>query len=184
MLEIKVPKKDCWDEEKEIFVIFPETHLKLEHSLVSLQKWESKFHTPFFATSDKTYDEVLEYIVCMTINDVEDKSVYQYIPDVEMQRIIDYIKDPMTATWFGKKDNTSKIGTKSREIITAEVIYYWMIKLGIPMECQKWHLNQLMTLIKVINVKDAKKPKRSKSDVAQEWAAINAARRAKYNTRG
>lgn len=184
MLEIDIPDQEYWDEEHQEFINIPGTHLKLEHSLISLQKWESKCHIPFFATADKTYEEVREYIMCMTINEVKDKSVYQYIPDNQLEKIINYIKDPMTATWFNKKDNTSKLGTRSREVITAEVIYYWMIELGIPMECQKWHLNQLMTLIKVINVKSTKKPKRNKNEIAQEWAALNAKRRSMYNTRG
>lgn len=188
MLEITIPEQhyELYDEEKEEFlppVDIKKTTLQLEHSLISLKKWEQRWHVPFLGKEEKTYEELSDYVRCMTLTHGIDPQVYKHIPKSEMEKIIEYIKDPMTATWF--RDN-GLIGAQnsSREMVTAEIIYYWMIALSIPVEFQKWHLNQLLTLIKVVNIKNSKPQKRDKISAAKERDAINKARRAKYKSKG
>lgn len=181
MLEITVPGLDDWDEKTETFVPrIKEQTLRLEHSLVSLSKWESKWHKSFLHSRDKTNEEILDYIRCMTLTQNVDPNVYFRLSDDNVRQINAYIENPMTATTFSRQEK----GGPNNEIITAELIYYWMIVHQIPYECRKWHLNQLLTLVQVCNIKNGPKKKRSKSSVAREQAAINAARKKKYNTRG
>lgn len=187
MKEIIVPacKNEFFDDytERFIYVDIKETCLQLEHSLISVRKWEEKWHKPFLKKEDKTIEEILDYIRCMTLNSKRvDPEVYKYIPNNLVNEIINYIKDPMTATTF----NDSLIGAQknSREIVTSEIIYYWMVTYNIPVEFQKWHLNQLLTLIKVVSIKNGPQRKMSKRDAAQQRAALNKARRAKYNSKG
>lgn len=188
MLELILPKGEIWDEERERFIYYDGTDgktIQLEHSLISLKKWEEKWHKPFLGKEEKTYSEICDYVRCMTITKGIPDSAYYYIPADIMNRIVDYIQDPMTATWFtsGPTENgTPKMGGK--EVITAEIIYYWMISLNIPPEYQKWHLNQLMTLIKVVSIKNTPSKKMSKKDITKQNAALNAQRRAKYKTKG
>lgn len=183
MLEIDIPEQELWDEENEIFIRVPKASLKLEHSLLSLKNWEAKWHKAFLKDDKKTLEEIRDYIRCMTINKVPDDFVYDFIPVTIIKDIIDYIKDPHTATWFSDRSLESLKGHR-KEVITAEVIYYWMVELNIPIECQKWHLNQLITLIKVINLKNVPKKKMSPKEAAMERAALNAKRRAQYKTKG
>ena len=173
MLKITIPGQEFWDEEKEEFVQTASTTLQLEHSLIALSKWESKWHKPFLGKEKKTVEETLDYIRCMTLTQNVNPDVYKTITNDVINEVTAYIDDSMTATWFSDKDKTSP----SREVVTAEVIYYWMVTLNIPFECQKWHLNRLLTLIKVCNAKNSPPKKRSKREIAQEHAAINAARR-------
>lgn len=179
MLEIKIKTTELWDEEKEEFIDPKEETLKLEHSLVSLSKWESKYHKPFITKEQKTRAETIDYIRFMTLNKNVDPDIYYCISNEDMDKINQYIEDPMTATTFSGKDK----GT-SREQITAELIYYWMIALNIPFECQKWHLNKLLTLIRVCNIKNAPPKKMGKNDLMRRNAALNAARRKKFNSKG
>lgn len=182
MLEVTIPEKELFDEDNNEFVKIPETTLCLEHSLLSVKKWESIHHKPFLG-KEKTIEEIIDYVRCMTIPTKKiNPEVYKYIPVNVLEQILEYIKDPMTATWF----NDANIGgsRSSSEAVTAEIIYYWMITLNIPVEFQKWHLEQLLTLIKVCNVKNAPKKKMSKKEAAMQRRQLNAARRAKYNTKG
>ena len=152
MLRIEIPlTPECWDEEKQEFVDSKTQTLQLEHSLVSLSKWESKWCKPFFSTNAKTYEEVL-----------------------------DYINAPMTATTFNE---TSTKG-RGRDIITSELIYYWMIAFNIPVEFQKWHINRLLTLIRVCEIKNSPGKKMSSKEITSQYAALNAARKKKLNTKG
>lgn len=194
MLEITIPKQHhrFFDEEKEQFYtvdIPKDVHLELEHSLISLRKWESRTHKPFLGEEKKTAEETIEYIKCMTLNKIHaDPICYNYIPEEELNRIREYIGDSMTATWFGNSKGETG-GPRKKETVTAEIVYYWMVELGIPMEYERWHLNQLITLIKVITIKrkemDPKnKKKRPTKDLIAERARINAERRKKYNTQG
>lgn len=180
MLRIKVPiTSECWDEEKGEFIPSKAVTLQLEHSLVSLSKWESKWCKPFLSNVEKTEEEVLDYIKFMTLTQNVDPEVYNHLTQENVNQINEYINAPMTATTFA--DN--KQG-KGREIITAELIYYWMVALNIPFECQKWHLNRLITLVRVCNIKNEPPKKMSKRDIMSRNASLNAARRKQLNTRG
>jgi hypothetical protein len=161
-----------WDEVKEEFVTIKEQALALEHSLVSISKWESKWHKSFISTKTKTTEESIDYIRCMTLTQNVDPRVYNFLTDEHMRQVSEYIDAPMTATTFSKSDKPP-----SREIITAELIYYWMIALNIPFECQKWHLNKLFTLINVCNIKNAPPKKMSRREAINRTRSINAARR-------
>ena len=186
MLRITIPaSKDVeyWDESKECFVTMPgmkEQTLQLEHSLVSLSKWESKWNKAFLSKSNKTEEETIDYIKCMTLTQNVNPEVYNHLTRENIDAVNEYISAPMTATTITEEN--SKTGAK--ETVTAELIYYWMIALQIPFECQKWHLNRLLTLVKVCNVKNAPPKKRSKRDIMSRNAALNAARRKQLNTRG
>lgn len=187
MFEVVIKKQhyEFWDEKKEEFIVvdIPETKLQIEHSLISLKKWEQKWHKPFLKEDEKTQEEILDYIRCMTINNNVDPEIYKWLPPDIINCILEYIHDPMTATWFSN-EKTVGMQKNSREIITAEIIYYWMIALNIPVEFQKWHLNQLLTLIKVVSIKNQKEQKKDRATAAKERAALNAARRAKYRSKG
>ena len=181
MLRITVPiSPEGWDEERGEFVEPKTQVLQLEHSLVSLSKWESKWHKAFLSKKDKTPMEILDYVRCMTITQNIDSDVYRHLTKENFQEINEYINAPMTATTFAKDES----GRGNREVITAELIYYWMIELQIPFECQKWHLNRLLTLIRVCNIKSQPGKKMSKRDTASQYAQLNAARRKRYNTKG
>lgn len=185
MLEITVPAEEVWDDEKEEFVsspIFREWHLQLEHSLVSLSKWERKWHKPFFSKKDKSLAEIIDYIKCMTITKNVPPNVYDRISknQILIDQISAYIDDPMTATTFSN-DSSKRSG---RETITAELIYYWMISQGIPVEFEKWHINSLLTLIRVCNIKNSPGKKMSASETARRNAALNEARRKKHHSKG
>lgn len=180
MLRITIPATELFDDEKQEFVYLKEQTLVLEHSLVSLSKWESRWNKAFLGREDKTREEILDYIKCMTITNNVDPEVYKCLTQDNINRINDYINAPMTATHF--YDDTR--GGLSRETVTSELIYYWMIALNIPFECQKWHLNRLITLIKVCNIKNTPPKKMSKSAIMQRNAELNAQRRKKLHTTG
>lgn len=179
MLKITVPSKEMFDEQNQSFFTLKEQILQLEHSLVSLSKWESKWCKPFLSKEEKTLEETLDYIKCMTITQNVDPNVYNRLSESNIREINDYIGAPMTATTFNNQQQKG-----SNEITTAELIYYWMISFNIPMECQKWHLNKLLTLIRVCNVKNAPAKKMNRREVASRYAAINAARKKQLNTHG
>jgi len=180
MLQITIPAVELWDERKQEFVTTKEQTLSLEHSLVSLSKWESRWCKPFLTKQEKTFEETLDYIKFMTITQNVDPEIYRYLTNENINEINRYIEAPMTATYFSDEKNSKT----NREQITAELIYYWMIALNIPFECQKWHLNRLLTLIKVCNIKNQPPKKRSKKEIMSRNAALNAARRKQLNTKG
>lgn len=180
MLEITIPETEQWDELKQEFVYTKAQTLQLEHSLVSLSKWESKWCKPFLSKEDKTFEETIDYIRCMTLNRHVPDEVYGFLTRSNIKQINEYISAPMTATWFNK-DVTGRGG---REQITSELIYYWMIALNIPFECQKWHLNRLLTLIRVCNLKNQPSKKMSRREIMSRNAALNAARRKQLGTNG
>ena len=181
MLYITVPSVELWDEVKEEFVKTKEQTLQLEHSLVSISKWEAKWCKVFLSKKEKTYEETIDYIKCMTITQNVSPDTYKYLTKDNIEQINKYISAPMTATWFSE----DKSGSRSNsEQVTSELIYYWMIAFNIPFECQKWHLNRLLTLIRVCNIKNKPAKKMSKSDIMRRNASLNAARRKQLNTNG
>ena len=180
MLRITIPAIELWDENKEEFINTKEQTLQLEHSLVSLSKWESKWNKPFLSKDTKTEEEELDYIKCMTITQNVDPNVYKFIPLNVREEIKEYINAPMSATWFSEDKNTKS----SSEQITSELIYYWMIAQNIPFECEKWHLNRLITLIKICNIKSQPPKKMGKKAIMSRNAALNAARRKQFNSKG
>lgn len=181
MLRLDISGGELYDQSTNEFFNAKPQILTLEHSLISLSKWESKYHKPFLH-SDKTNSELLDYIKCMTLNQNVDPVVYKFLTQDHITKINDYIADPMTATTFSE-DPTQK---KNREIVTSELIYYWMISYQIPVEFEKWHLNRLITLIRVCGIKNQppSKKKSSQRDLAAKYAAMNKQRRAKYNSKG
>lgn len=177
-LTITVKGQEFFNNETDEFIYAPDTKLVLEHSLISVSKWESKWHKHYLNNKSLTSEELLDYIKCMCIKEVPDK-VFDSLTQENINDIVNYINDPMTATTFA--DDTTK--STSREIVTSEVIYYWMIALQIPVEFQKWHINRLLTLINVCRLKNDPK-KMSKSDIMRRNAALNAQRRAKLGSKG
>lgn len=185
MLIVKIPSQEAFDEYNGKFMKTKEYTLKLEHSLLSLQKWESTHHKYFLDNSDLTYDDIIDYIKCMTLNQVEDQA-YECLTKENLEMIKDYLKDPYTATWFSSDDNRPKSAFR-KEVITAEVIYSSMIMLGIPVDIfEKRHLNHLLTLIRVCSEKqNPEQPKKTNSyDTLRRYSELNKARKAKLGTKG
>ena len=181
MLQLKIPDTELFDEKQEKFIQVKGATLALEHSLVSISKWESKYKKPFLSREEKTAEETLDYIKFMTITQNVDPAVYEHLRPEHIQQVMNYIDDPMTATTISKKEGQGG----NRAVITSEVIYYYMTAYQIPFDpCQKWHLNRLMMLIKVCDEKNAPKKKMSRRDAANRYSNLNAARRAKHHTRG
>lgn len=180
MLTVKVPLSDeLFDNSTQQFVDGETFELQLEHSLVSLSKWESFFEKPFLGPEEKTFEETMWYIEAMTMTPDVPPDVYRKLSQQNMDEITKYVDAKMTATWF--KAEASK---RQTEIITAEIIYYWMISLNIPFECQYWHFNRLMTLVQVINQKNAPEKKLSRAELAARNRQLNAERKAKLGTSG
>lgn len=180
MLTITVPATESYDPVSETFFTTKEQKLTLEHSLLSISKWESKWEKPFLSRRErKTVEESRDYIRCMTITQNVDPAVYYALTDDNYKEILAYMEKPMTATWFAP-DNKPP----SREIITAEVIYYYMVALQIPFSCEKWHFNKLMTFIKVCNEKNKPPKKMGKRAIMSRNQALNAARRQKLHSMG
>ena len=181
MLQITVElSPEGWDEIKQEFVDPKTITLQLEHSLVSISKWESKWCKSFITTPNKTLEETIDYIKCMTITPNVKPEVYERLSSENITQINNYIEAPMTATYF----NDNKNGKGGRESITSELIYYWMISLNIPFECQKWHLNRLIALIRVCQIKNSPPKKMSRGEIMSRNAALNAARKQQLNTKG
>lgn len=180
MLKITIPGIALWDEDLEEFTNSDGFVLELEHSLVSLSKWESIHEKPFLGPESKTTEEVFSYIKCMIITPDFPPEVLSRLSQDNISEIQKYIDSKMTATWF----NEPPVTKKSREIITAELIYYWMISLNIPIEFENWHLNRLFTLIKIFNVKNSKPKKMSTAEIAARNRELNAQRKAQFGTNG
>jgi hypothetical protein len=180
MLKITIPAGELYDEVNNEFINCKEQTLQLEHSLVSLSKWESKWHKPFLSKETKTNEESADYVRCMTLTQNVDQNIYKFVTDNIIEQVTKYIEEPMTATTF-KKNNKSI----NHDVITAEVIYYWMVIFNIPFECQKWHLNRLITLIDVCNEK-SKQPKNKKmtNQDLMNRAALNEMRRQQLHSNG
>lgn len=180
MLKITIPGIDLWDEIREEFTKAEGFDLELEHSLVSLSKWESIHEKAFLSPESKTDEEVFSYIKCMIQTPNFPPEVLSRISQENFKAIQQYIDAKMTATWFHELPNQKK----SQEVITAELIYYWMISLNIPIEFENWHLNRLFTLIKIFNIKNAPPKKMSRAEIAARNQALNEQRKAQFGTSG
>lgn len=181
MLTIKVPiSPEGWDDTKQEFIEPKVQILQLEHSLVSLSKWESKHHKAFLTKKEKTAEEHLDYIKCMTLTEGVPDEVYARLTQENIDQIVAYIEDPMSATYFFDDKKQSP----SRDVMTAEYIYYCMFANNIPLDFENRHLNQLIAIIKMCALKSSPPKKMSKSDIANRHRQINAANRAKYHTKG
>jgi hypothetical protein len=180
VLQITIPAKEFWDEKNERFISVKSQTLTLEHSLVSVSKWEAKWKIPFISKESKTPEQTIDYIRCMTLTQNVDPNVYNYLSIENFKQINEYIESPMTATVIHEHETTRK----NSEIVTSELIYYWMIALQIPFECQKWHLNRLFTLIRICGIKNQPPKKIGRRELLSRNAALNAARRQKLGTTG
>ena len=180
MLTITIPEQELFNELTNEFVSTKARTIQLEHSLVSISKWESKWEKPYITREEKTREEAIDYIRCMTITQNVSPYVYTALGDENIQKIDKYINARMTATTINRKQG----GGKSNEIVTSEVIYSWMISLGIPPEYEKWHLNRLLTLIEVCSIREQPPKKMSTRDIMSRNAALNAARRRRLNSKG
>lgn len=181
MLKIIIPASESYDEIKEEFIYKKEQILYLEHSLISISKWESKWCKPYLKKGSKTTEEALYYVYCMVVSPKEvDENIARYISSEDMIKIKEYIESDMTATTFANNGKNSI----NKEIITSELIYYWMIALQIPFECQKWHLNRLITLINVTNIKNNPPKKMTQAEIMARNNALNAKRKAELGING
>lgn len=186
MLEIVVKANEVWDEEKQEFhTLQRDVTMKLEHSLLSISKWESKYHRGFLKDGPKTVEEQLDYIRDMCTNPGFSDEVWYLISPENLEEINRYISDPMTATVINSVDDkhSRRWGTQN-STLTTEVIYYLMIQYGIPFECQKWHINRLLMLLRVCEIKESPGRKMSPREIMMQNRALNEARKAKYHTRG
>lgn len=179
MLTIKIPLEELYDENSNEFVETSHYELKLEHSLVSLSKWESDYEKPFLSDNNKSNDEIYGYIECMCLEDPPE-NLLKLLTSDHLQKIHDYINAKRTATWF-REESRNKV---SNETITSELIYYWMVALTIPFECENWHLNRLLTLIRICNHMQQKQKPMSKAELAARNRELNAKRRAEMNSSG
>jgi hypothetical protein len=180
MLTIVVPGVEMFDEKSQEFTTQDNVTLELEHSLVSLSKWESKYEKPFLGRSEKTTEEVFDYIKLMTMTLNVPDEVFLKLSEGNIEDINKYIDAKQSATWFSEPPGAPR----SRDVITAELIYYWMIEFRIPFECENWHLNRLFTLIRVCNIKQAKPKKMSRAEIAARNRELNAQRRQQLGTKG
>ena len=198
MFEITIPGEELWDARRAEFTSTKAVTLRLEYSLVSLSKWESKWHIPFFDDSiEKTPEQMQDFVRCMTVTQGVDPTVYARLTVENLNAIYRYMEDPMTATWFagegrpGEKNQNGPAKRRARrrppgtgKVLTSEVLYSRMFQAGVPIECERWHLNRLMTLIRVCQEEQAPPRKMSRKDALRQRRELNAARMKKYGARG
>jgi hypothetical protein len=180
MLTIRIGGSESFDETSQEFIVVGGTEVHLEHSLLSLSKWESEFEKPFLSKEEKSGEEVLAYVKYMVLDENLPEDIFLRLSERNIQEIKAYLDAKRTATWFSEQPGEPK----SREVITSELIYYWMTVFQIPWEAENWHLNRLFTLIRVCNVKSAKPKKMSKAEIARRNRELNAQRKAQLGTTG
>lgn len=180
MLKITIPGVESYDELKSEFITSDEVHLQLEHSLASLSKWESVWEKPFLSDEPKSLEETVAYVKDMVLTPEVPDEVFDQLTNDNLRQINDYIAKKMTATWFNER-GPKKPNTKT---ITSELLYYWMVAHSIPFECQYWHLNRLLTLIRVCNAENAPEEEMSQADMLAERRRLNEERRKQFGTKG
>ena len=183
MLELHIPAAEYFNDATEEFINVPEATLRLEHSLVSLSKWEARWKVPFLTTFGKrngyTREQLIDYVKCMTINQNVPEEVYIGLGSREFEKVNAYINDEKTATSFFESN-----ARPNRQVVTSELIYYWMTAYQIPWEAQKWHLSRLLTLIRICSIKNSKDQKMSPSAIKAKNKALNAKRRKALGSKG
>lgn len=179
MLKLIVLGTETFNDDTSEFGSEGDVVLELEHSLVSLSKWESEFEKPFLTNDQKSAVEILAYVKAMTLDPNIPESIFEKLSGENFREINSYIDAKMTATWFSQNRTTP-----SREVVTSELIYYWMTVYSIPFTCETWHLNRLFTLIRICNVKQDKPKNMSRSEQAAEQRRLNEERRARFNSTG
>lgn len=185
MLRITIPETELFNERTETFLKIPSLTLELEHSLLSISKWESKWKIPFLSNEKKTAEQMLDYIRFMTVRPTNVPSViYQVLNIGHMKAIEEYINDPMTATWFHKNDDEEKAKPKHQRPITSELVYSWMAMLGIDWACEKWHINRLFVLIQCIEEQQKPPKKLTQAEIRARNSKLNAMRRKAMHTKG
>lgn len=181
MLVLEIPEREVYLEKENTFKLYDPVLLKLEHSLLSISKWEAKWKKPFLdPKTRKSHEESIDYIRCMTLNQNVDPDVYSRLTSVELEKVNAYINDELTATTFSSPPGRSP----NRQVVTSELIYYWMAGYGIPFECQKWHISRLLTLLRIFDIKSGKQKKMSKSEIISQNKMLNDARRKAAKSRG
>lgn len=180
MLRIEIGGSEYYDEVENRIIKIPAKVACLEHSLRSIAKWESKWNVPFLSNKEKTREQSIDYIRCMETTGRTDLSFIDYITQEQINQISEYINANMTATTINRRGSKRQ----SREIVTAEIVYFWMIQYEIPSEYDKWHFNRLLTLIEVCSIKSGPQQKMGHKEQMAQQRALNEARRAQYKTRG
>ena len=179
MLSVTIPSEEFFNERTGEFVMVDGKTIQMEHSLISVSKWEAKWKTPFFTDKQKTIPQIVDYYRCMTVTPNVNPMIFRMIRGENEKKIWDYINDSQTATTIKRSG-----AKKGHEILTSELIYYYMTALNIPFECEKWHMSRLLTLIEVASIKSQPSKKMGKKDIYNQNRALNAARRAKSGNRG
>lgn len=180
MLEISIPETEVYNERTQEFSVLPSLELSFEHSLVSLSKWEMIWEKPFLSNVEKTDEEVLSYLLCMCLTPKITMSDIRRLSIDQRKQLSNYIDKSASATTF----HNQRPAGSSRELITSELIYYWMVAQQIPFECENWHLNRLTTLIKICGIKSSPPKKMSRSEMLAQRQQLNAQRRSQMGSRG
>lgn len=182
--QFKIKAGELWDELNEEFISIPaDKTIVIEHSLLSISKWESKWHKIYLDDKLKmSHEETLDYIRCMTLTQNVDPNYYRLVDNSTLSEIQEYMNNPYSATFFNEIPNGHS--TKRSEKISSEVLYYYMFKLGIPKDCEKWHINRLQNLIRIFSIKDAPDQKMNKRQTSDYYRKLNAQRRAQFKTKG
>jgi len=183
MLEITIPDVEIFISATNEFLTIKGGKVSLEHSLLSISKWEAKHHKYFLNNKTLTQSEILDYIRCMVVKSTVDNRVFYYLDNRTLSAINDYMNDPMTATWFGSQNEGQPGNTVRGKIVTSELLYYYMISFNIPMNCEKWHVNRLLTLIQVCQA-EQNPVKLSGKALANRNTKLNEERLKRYHTHG
>lgn len=180
MLSITIEPIELFDEVNNRIIRTEQYDVELEHSLVSLSKWESKWKIPFLGKTPKTNEQTIDYVRCMNLTPGVPPEAFDHLTDAFLEQVTAYIQQDMTATTFRETPGARP----NREIITAEIIYYWMTQAQVDWRVEEWHLNRLMALLKVVNLKQSPGKKMSKAEIMAQQRALNEQRRQQLGTNG